>query len=340
MGAGLLLLLLVGITGFGASASDHESQSVTTGEQPRLLPSSPVRALSTYSFTFAVTADMRKFSGPGQYDSFHYFRGATEAIAAIGDTAFMISPGDIDPTDHVYWTITSTLGVTYTWYPVVGNHELPGDGFESSPGANMAWLNSYDYGLVNPGPTGCPTTTYSFDYGPAHFVVLNEYCDTTGDDVTNGDIPDHLYNWLTQDISATDKAHVFVLGHEPAYPQPDADNGRLRHYGDSLDENPSNRNRFWNLLRESGVRAYLCGHTHNYSAVRISGVWQLDVGHARGLGDTGARSTFVLVHVYDDMVTYETYRDDANGGSYTLMHRGFFLAPEAVFIPLALRAWP
>jgi hypothetical protein len=252
----------------------------------------------------------------------------------------MISPGDIDPTDDVYWTITSTLGITYTWYPVVGNHELPGAGIPPASGTNLDWLNAYDYGPVNPGPTGCPTTTYSFDHGPAHFVVLNEYCGVSGDDVTDGRIPDHLYNWLTQDISATNKAHVFVFGHEPAYPQPDADNGRIRHDYDSLNKYPANRNRFWSLLRERGVRGYICGHTHNYSVVRIQGVWQLDAGHARGLGDTGARSTFTLVHVFDDMVTYETYRDDASGGPYTLMHWGFLLAPENAYIPLALRAWP
>lgn len=36
----------------------------------------------------------------------------------------MISPGDIDPPSGVLWTTTRTLRVTYTWYPVVGNHEL------------------------------------------------------------------------------------------------------------------------------------------------------------------------------------------------------------------------
>ena len=46
-------------------------------------------------------------------------------IAALGETAFLVSPGDIDPPDGVLWTITRTLGITYTWYPGVGNHEYP-----------------------------------------------------------------------------------------------------------------------------------------------------------------------------------------------------------------------
>jgi hypothetical protein len=297
-------------------------------------------------FAFAVTADMRSYSGPGTYDTSQYYRGAVEAIGALGDSAFMVSPGDIDPPDGVLWTITRTLGITYTWYPVVGNHELPGQGNESAWGANMAWLNSYDYGAVNPGPSGCPTTTYSFDVQNAHFVILNEYCDVTGDDVTSGDVPDHLYNWLAADLSATVQAHIFVFGHEPAYPQPDADNGRERHVGASLDKHPANRDRFWALLRDRGVAAYICGHTHNYSAVQIDGVWQVDAGHARGLGDTGARSTFLMVHIRGGLVTLGAYRDDANGGAYTLMHGETLFARHYHYLPLVLRSahhpppWP
>lgn len=288
-------------------------------------------------FTFAVTADMRGYSGQGQYDTQEYFRGACEAIAALGSGAFMVSPGDIDPPADVEWTIERYIGHDYIWYPVVGNHELPGSGNESYPGSNMDWLRGYDYGAVNPGPSGCPETTYSFDYENAHFVMLNEYCDTTGDTVTDGDVPDHLYDWLVGDLSATDKTHIFVFGHEPAYPQPDADNGRLRHLGDSLDGHPANRDRLWNLLRDKGVVAYICGHTHNYSGVEIDDVWQLDAGHARGLGDTGARSTFILIHVDGDVVTFKTYRDDANGGPYTLAHSGT-LAGARIYLPLVIRA--
>ncbi|MGA9347955.1 MAG: metallophosphoesterase [Anaerolineae bacterium] len=275
-------------------------------------------------FTFVVTSDMRQYSGPG-YNSSQYFRGACEAIASRDRGAFMVSPGDIDPTSDVHWTITSTLGAAYTWYPVVGNHELPGGGQESYYGANMDWLRSYNYGAVNPGPSGCPETTYSFDYQNAHFVMLNEYCDTGGDTVRDGDVPDHLYDWLVADLSATDKTHIFVFGHEPAYPQPDADNRRIRHLGDSLDQYPTHRDRFWNLLRDEGIVVYVCGHTHNYSAVEIDGVWQLDAGHARGQGDTGARSTFIMIQVDADGVTFRTYRDDADGGPYTLAHAGILI---------------
>jgi hypothetical protein len=223
---------------------------------------------------------------------------------------------------------------------VVGNHELPGLGSEAYYGANMDWLRSYDYGTVNAGPSGCSETTYSFDYSNAHFVVLNEYCDAGGDTVTDGDIPDHLYNWLVADLAATSQPFVFVTGHEPAYPQPDADNGRARHMADSLNQYPANRDRFWDLLVAEGVTAYICGHTHNYSAVRIDengviggdGVWQIDAGHARGRGDPGARSTFVRVTVDTDHVTYEVYRTNTPDYCVYNLTRAWSTDPNTVVV--------
>ena len=298
-----------------------------------MIATTPLPTVPAAAFSFAVAADTRQFAGPGIYDTAQYFRGAVEALRDVGNVRFLVSPGDMDPVPGVYWTITTTLGTDFTWYPLVGNHELPMGGYESDVGANLAWLNRYDYGSVIPGPSGCPATTYAFDHGNAHLVVLNVYCDAIGDDATDGDIPDHLYEWLVADLAATDREHIFVFGHEPAYPQPDADNGRRRHVGDSLDQYPAHRDRFWKLLRDNNVTAYICGHTHNYSAKQIGGVWQLDVAHARGLGDPGARSTFVLLHVRGGAVRYEVYRDDAQGGDYTLAHGGH-LAGMITYLPV------
>ena len=321
----LLLLLVAGAT---VSRRQVTVEAGTGGEG----------TAAAVDYSFAIVADMRSYAGPA-YDTTHYFRGAVETISGL-DTDFTVSPGDIDPPSDVLWTITRTLGLTYTWYPVMGNHELPGLGSEPSHGANLAWLQGYDYGTVNPGPSGCPTTTYSLDYQDLHLVFLNEYCDVSGPDATTGDIPNHLYDWLVADLAATTQPTVLVFGHEPAYPQPDADNGRLRHAYDSLNEHPTRRDRFWQLLRDRDVAAYICGHTHNYSAVRFDGVWQIDVGHARGLGDTGARSTVVVVRGSKGNVLFDVYRDDAQGGAYALMHQGLLVGTEWSWLPLVIREAP
>jgi len=172
----------------------------------------------------------------------------------------------------------------------------------------MLWLRSFNANgaalpnVVRAGPPGCEETTYNFDYGNAHFVVLNEYYDGGSDRVTDGDITDALHGWLIQDLVASAKPVVLVFGHEPAFPQPDDDTGRLRQQNDSLNAHPQNRDRFWQTLKTHDVTAYICGHTHNYSAVRLrsdgsidpsgtGGVWQIDSGHARGTGDTSSPRT-------------------------------------------------
>jgi len=259
-------------------------------------------------FSFILSADMREFTG----DNPDYFRGACEAIAADpGD--FMLSAGDIDPPQAVLDTIHAYIGAGYPWYPVTGNHET------ETP-ADMDWLRfAYTGGTappapVNTGPVGAEETCYSFDHGSAHFVVLNEYYNGSSDTGTDGDVTDALFAWLSADLKANTKPIVFVAGHEPAFPQPDQDTGRLRHATDSLNKYTTNRDRFWSLLKDKGVTAYLCGHTHNYSRVKIDGLWQLDAGHARGKGDPGAPSTFVKLWIgQSGRIYYAAFRMDRHG---------------------------
>ena len=269
-------------------------------------------------FSFVVIADQRSYAGSGEFDNPKYFRGAVEAIAEQGGAAFMIAAGDMDPPGRTRWTVDQVLGEDFPVFPAVGNHE--------DSRSVMKYLRVYNYdpngpaepNLTRSGPPSCPETMYSFDYQNAHFAVINEYCnnktDMSGDG--NGKISKVVYNWLAEDLAATDKPILFVVGHEPAYPQPDAKTSRIRHVGESLDKNPDLRDAFWKLLKKEKVTAYLCGHTHNYSVVKIGGVWQIDAGHARGLGDPEVPSTFVMIHVYGDAVAYETFRDNAKGGAY------------------------
>lgn len=265
-------------------------------------------------FSFYVTADMREFAKPEHHDSQHYL-GACEAMRALGTGSFMVSPGDLDPPEHVLATIRETLGDRFPWYPVVGNHE-------SETPEDMAWLREYGSALsaenLRRGPAHGEETTYSFDHGPAHFVVINQYCDGESDVGTNGDVTDPLYEWVRDDLARNTKPIVFVVGHEPFVSIPDFDSGRLRHKGDNLDAHPENSHRFHQLLRTHEVTAYLCGHTHDFSFAKLNGVWQIDSGHARGIADVGAPSTFLEIHVAPSGCRVDVWRDDANGGAYSL----------------------
>ena len=269
------------------------------------------------SLSFIFTADMRDYTG----DNKDYFRGACEAIKNLENIQFIVSPGDLDPPDSTFYTMQKYIDKDIVWYPVVGNHEAETD-------SDMEWLRNHNKegnslpNVVNVGPSSCLETTYSFDYENTHFIVLNEYCNENCDNCTNGDIPDVLYNWLENDLKKNTKKHIFVLGHEPAYPLPDMETQRYRHVHDCLNQNSENRDRFINLLQDHEVLGYVVGHTHNYSIVKINELWHIDVGHGRGRGDMGARSTFIKVSINNDKVNYQTYRLDYESSEYKISDTG------------------
>jgi len=233
--------------------------------------------------TFIVIADMRYTAKP-EYRNSQYFQGACEAIEKYGKGAFMVIPGDLDPPDAVDDVISDVLGEAYPWYPVVGNHELdaPGD---------LEYLRALNRGgntlphVTRHGPPGCEETTYAFEWGDHHFIVLNQYYDGSSDRGTDGDIVEELLNWLETDLRENICKYVFVFGHEPLIAMPDLDNGRLRHQNDSLNKYPANSFKFLQLMKKYNVSAYICGHTHNASVAKINGIWQIDAGHARGIED-------------------------------------------------------
>ena len=269
------------------------------------------------SFSFVVAADTRAHTG----DDINMFRGVCEAVKKTGDDLFVVSPGDIDPPSKVLYTLQKYVKNDIPWYPVVGNHEA------ETP-SDMDWLRNYNKNgntlpnIVNQGPESTKETMYSFDYKNTHIVILNEYAADSCDYCTRGDINDMLYNWLKNDLEKTEKTNIFVFGHEPAYPMPDIENQRFRHVHDCLNQYPDNRDRFVKLLQDHGVRAYIVGHTHNYSAVKVNKLWHIDAGHARGDGDTGARSTFIRIFVDGNNVTYQTYRINPETRVYEIADKG------------------
>jgi hypothetical protein len=343
----VVLLLLSGceysLSDFFATATPSPTQpptvTMTMTESPTPLPSrTPTITLTptititpifTYTptpsqadtFDFVVIGDTNEYVGPGIYDTPQYFRGACEMIANLNPGQFLISVGDTEPEVATQWTISQYLGPDTIWFPLVGNHDLP------SP--YLDWLRSFNPdnngslppNIVDQGPPDCEETTYSFDYGNSHFVLINVYCDTESDRRTDGAIVDALYNWLADDLSKTDKEHIFVFGHEPAFPMPDEDKGIVRHLQDSLDKYPVTRDRFWALLKEKNVVAYFDGHTHSYSVNDMDGVFQVDVGHTGGAWTQATPSTFMIIHVIGHDVFYETYRTTSEG-VYTLQHSG------------------
>lgn len=143
-------------------------------------------------------------------------------------------------------------------YAGPGNHEM------QSAGAATVWQSVFGDLPAN-GPAGETHMTYSFDVLNAHFIML---------DTERAGSP-HTVNmaWLAKDLAATKAQHIFVFGHEPAFPV-------SLHQGKSLDTFPAERDAFWKLLAKHGVDIYFCGHDHVYHHQKVNGVHQVIAGSA------------------------------------------------------------
>jgi hypothetical protein len=297
--------------------------SPTATTSPTPLPTSTPTASPSPTpepeFSFVVTSDMSHYSAQEYADYPNFFAALLAFIQQVGPGDFMVSTGDVLPAEGADWTIDHVLGEGYPWFPIPGNHDFGA--------SERNFFKTYQYPFngegqpenVRWGPESCPRTTYSFDYRNAHFALLNVYCNAEAPWGIDGSISDTLYDWLAEDLAENHKEHIFVFGHEPAFPQADVETGQARHMTDSLNQYPEARDRFWALLQEHNAVAYIHGHTHNYSAVQIEGVWELDAGQAMGVRAAPSPGTFLIIEVKGEWVTLVTYRgEEGPGFSYRL----------------------
>lgn len=189
--------------------------------------------------------------------------------------------------DEVY--AGSDLGSLPIFFSV-GNHETSDN--ELDMPALRGKFDGYPAWNLQAGPARCPETTYSFDTGDIHVAVLNVYCNADCDTCSEGDVADELFEWLKTDLRSSAQPCKVVCAHEPAYPE-------VRHVGDSLDEYPAHRDRFWSLLQTEGVAAFITGHTHYRKMREYYGVYEI-TGGPFALGCWADRpATFTYLGIVD-----------------------------------------
>lgn len=193
-------------------------------------------------FTFLYTSDTQ-----GEDINDFKITGNTlrEAKKRFPESKFWVVPGDIvnagsyeEQWDWFFKETEDTLS-SMIFVPAVGNHE----------GSNSTFARHFNLNAVNRDeiPKG---TVYSFNYGEAHFMVLNT-------EVYKGKELEKEINWLKKDIKKSDKKWNIVIMHKGIY-------SIGSHINDS-DIAENLRPELTKVFDELGIDLVLQGHDHVYA---------------------------------------------------------------------------
>jgi hypothetical protein len=223
----------------------------------------------------------------------------------------VIMLGDMDTFEKTSKAYGESTARNIPVFYEVGNHEL---GNKADLPEIRKSFTSYPFNPL-PGPEGSRDTTYSFNLGDMHIVVLNEYWDGNNNGVCDwktpsggmnaddscfkydgtdgGFIPDALFKWLENDLDSNTKNWTIVTGHEQLYPSG-------RHVGDSLDADKENRDKLEKLFVSKNLSAFIGAHTHFSSVITKDNIFHVDAGVCgiqtiSGSGDSFASIIYTTV---------------------------------------------
>jgi hypothetical protein len=143
---------------------------------------------------------------------------------------------------------------------------------------------------------------WSFDYGPAHFCVVDQYTSyVTGST---------QHNWITADLDASDKPWKFFLFHEPGW-SAGGSHGNEADVQDYLQP----------LCLQYGVQFVIAGHNHYYSRAVVDGIQHVTTGGGGAplrtpnpsyphIVITSSTFHFCKFEIDNDTVTYTVIEDD------------------------------
>lgn len=217
-----------------ATATQPGSDGVTV--VPPQPPSRPT-GVAALGYTFSVCGDNR--NGPDIY------RKILEAARADG-SSFLINTGDLVASgrEGEFAEFAGLMqGFPLPFYPVPGNHD-------NADGLLTAYLKY----------SGATAANYSFDYGQAHFSML---------DTSLGEFTPAGQTWLTRDLDATRQPLKIVVLHHPPFDPVGGDH--IMNRGNQA---------FMDLMVQKGARLVFAGHIHTYDRAVRDGVEYIITGGA------------------------------------------------------------
>ena len=198
---------------------------------------------------FFVYGDTR--SNPGTHDQvaaamLETYYNNSEFQTIVISSGDLVSNGDNESAwtseffDPSYSNIQEMLA-TMPYNACMGNHEESG----------VLFKKYFPYPFVN-------GRYWSFDYGPAHFVVVDQY--------TNYGSGSDQLNWIENDLASTTKSWKFIYLHEPGW--------TAGHHSNNTDV----QNYIQPLCEEYGVPIVLGGHNHYYARAEVNNIQHITTG--------------------------------------------------------------
>ena len=203
--------------------------------------------------TFTTAADTDKFSFMYMGDthigydanSSTVWKGLLDnALTNYPELKFVIQSGDlVDKTENLsYWEefFNTAAGVfdRIPLLPALGNHEVENPDM---------YLKSF--ALPQNGPEGLKERHYSFDYGNAHFAVLDS--NLMG---SEGQLSEAGIAWLESDLQNSEKDWKFVMFHHPPYGVDSRDPGQANMI----------KEKWVPVMERNSVDIVFVGHQHMY----------------------------------------------------------------------------
>lgn len=245
----------------GSPADFKYKGTEPTGKLPKSVDFALVAYDEPTSFTSLIFGDPQAYN----LDEVEYFaKGIVAELEGVENISFGLSLGDLVGDDLVlhnpYIQAVSRVGIP--WYNLMGNHDMNYDATSDS-------LSDETY-EANFGPAN-----YSFNYGNAHFIVLDDilYPDPRDNQGYWGGFRKDQLDFVENNLKFVDKNKLIVLAfHIPLLSEGNLPDGPFR---------LADRQRLFDILKDYPNTLSMSAHTHlqRHNFYGKEDGWQQEVPH-------------------------------------------------------------
>ncbi len=196
------------------------------------------KPVTTSSFRFAVLGDTGDGSQNQKDVATRLLQVQPDLVVHTGDMIY--SEASYDLFETRYFQIYKSLLKNVWLAPTMGNHDVQ---YNNGKSFTDVFVNP-------PNATYAPEKElyYSFDYGNAHYVVLDNY-------FSMSTVGSQQYNWLKNDLASSNQFWKFVFFHVPAYSSDSSQKAR---------DDSGTVNNLVPLFEQYNVDIVFTGHWHYY----------------------------------------------------------------------------